>query len=155
MNTAKEKAEVIFIVIKRIIKWVLITSISLVFGMVLIIKISQWYDYQTEGKYKEQVIIKAFYPEKGECTKDFPYRYIILNESEKTIEKVDFSIGIRKKGFSNEINAYTNFNSYKILKPKEGLGNCFRVERADYKGDITDKDVDVVITYRNVTFLDK
>jgi hypothetical protein len=155
MNTPKETAEVIFIVIKRIIKWVLIASISLVLGVVVIIKISELYDYQTEGKYQEQVIIKANYPERGECTKDYPYEYIILNESEKTIEKVHFNVGIRKKGFSNEINEYTSIDEYKIIKPNEGWGSCFRVRSKDFKSYISDKDVDVVVTYRNVTFLDK
>ena len=165
MTTPKETAEVILIVIKRIIKWILITVILLGIGVTVIFEISEWYSYQTDGKYKEQkniaeekskkkVVVNAFYPKKGECFKDYPYEYIIFNESEKTIEKVKFTVEIRKKGFSNVINSYTYIDNYKILKPKEGWSECFRAQGLDYKVDVTDKDVDVVVKDKYVTFVE-
>jgi hypothetical protein len=165
MNTPKETAEVILIVIKRIIKWILITGVLVGIGVTVIFEISEWYSYQTYGKYEEQkniaeekskkkVVVDAFYPKKGECLKDYPYEYIIFNESEKTIEKVQFTVEIRKKGFSNVINSYTYIDNYKILKPKEGWGGCFRAQGLDYKVDVTDKDVDVVVKDKYVTFVE-
>ncbi|MCX7104733.1 MAG: hypothetical protein NTU70_05590 [Methylococcales bacterium] len=152
MGRPQETAEVILIVIKRIIKWILITGVLVGIGIQVIFEISEWYGYQTEGKYKEKVIITAG-TEGFDCPKDYPYQYHIINESEKTIEKVAFTIGITKKGFSNEINAYTPIDSYKILKPKEGFGNCFRTQGVDNNVDIKDKDVDIFIKYKDITFV--
>ena len=150
MTTPKETAEIILIVIKRIIKWILITVVLLGIGVTVIFEISEWY----KEKSTKKVVVDAFYPKKGECFKDYPYEYIIFNESEKTIEKVKFTVEIRKKGFSNVINSYTYIDNYKILKPKEGWSECFRAQGLDYKVDVTDKDVDVVVKDKYVTFVE-
>jgi hypothetical protein len=62
-------------------------------------------------------------------------------------------VGIKRIGFSSNINRYTSIDEDKIIPNNEGYGRCFRAEDAnDYRKNLTEKDVDIVITYKNVTF---
>lgn len=151
MGTPKETAEAIFLVIKRLLKWLLIIVVILGLALYLFAKYEDWREYQTNGKHEEKVTIDAYFPTSGNCHKDFPYQYNVWNGSERTVERVSFTVEIRKKGYSSALNTYTSLEEDKIIKPKEGWGRCFRAVKKDFSGDVNDKDVDIVVTYKNVT----
>ena len=154
MTTAKETAEVILIVIKRIIRWIFVTLIAI--G--IIVGAIAWYiDYQNAQEYKaviqqeEKVTITAGY-KTSDCTDGFPYFYIVENNSDKEVTKVKFTVEVKKTGFSNPLNSYTSIEEDKILKPTEKFVRCFRAQNKDYNGHVKEKDVEIGVTYKNVTF---
>lgn len=154
MSTANENAEAILIVIKRILKWIFITILTIV---VILGIISSYYYFKNEidsKKKKEEedkISITAEY-QKDICEKDYPYFYGIVNNGNKTVSSVNFSVEIKKKGYSSALNSYTSFTEDKILKPGEGIGKCFRAENKTYNGNVTEKDVDIFVKFKNVTF---
>jgi hypothetical protein len=154
MSEAKIKAEAILIVIKKILKWI---GLSLVCIGLLIFLVYQYGEYETKQRkeIEDKVSVKAFHPKEGPCSKDFPYAYVVLNESGRVVERVTFTVGIKRSGFSSDINRYTSITEDKIIASKEGWSRCFRAEDANQYGkDLTEKDVDIVISYKNVKFKD-
>jgi len=152
MSESNVKAEAILIVIKTILKWI---GIAIVGIGILIYLISQYQDYEQKQikKIEDKVSIKAFHPKDAPCSKDFPYQYIITNDSGRTVEKVTFAVGVKRIGFSSDINRYTSIDEDKIILNNEGYGRCFRAYDANEYGKLlTEKDVDIVVTYKNVTF---
>ena len=152
MSEANVKAEAILIVIKRILKWIGLSIVGI--GILSFVGIQyKEYEFKQKKKTEDTVIIKAFYPTEFPCGNDFPYRYTIVNNSGRTVEKVTFTVGIKRIGFSSDINRYTSIDEDKIILNNEGYGRCFRAADAnDYSKNLTEKDVDIVITYKNVTF---
>ncbi len=154
MSTPAETAEAILIVIKRIMKWMFVASLGI--GL-LVGAIVGYTDYQSSQEYEKKseqekkVTIWADY-QNGDCAIGYPYFYVVENNSDKEVSKVKFTVQIRKKGFSNPLNSYTSLEEDKILKPKENFVRCFRAQNKDYNGDVKEKDVDIVVTYKEVTF---
>ncbi len=150
MSSANETAEAILIVIKKIMKWIFFAAAALVVVFFSVIQVNVFWDWLTVERHAEKVQITLNVADSGDCSKDYPFIYIVQNKSEKTVEEVQFSIEVRKKGYSNKINSYTSITESKILKPNEKTASCFRVERDDYKGSITDRDVDFKLSYKSV-----
>jgi hypothetical protein len=152
MSEANVKAQAILIVIKTILKWIGLAIVGI--GIVIFIGVQyDEYEYKKRKAIEDKVVIRAFHPKDAPCSKDFPYQYIIINDSGKTVEKVSFTVGIKRIGFSSEINRYTSIDEDKIIPNNESYGRCFRAEDAkDYRKDLTTKDVDIEITYKNITF---
>jgi hypothetical protein len=154
MSSSQEKAEVILIVIKRILKWLLIASITIT---ILVGVIASYIDYKNTQEYtkkreeEDKVIIFADY-HKSDCQTGYPYYYIIENLSDKIVTKVTFTVEVKKKGFSSALNSYTSIDEDKILNPKERYTRCFRAQKKDYDGEVKEKDVEIVVTYKDVTF---
>ena len=153
MATAQELAEATLIVLKRIFKWLLLGCVFIAVIIAVTLQILKWWEYQTTGKHAEKVIIKAFSAKDGGCDNDYPYTYTIKNSSDKTVEKTDFTLEIRKLGYSNKINSYTNIEDFKILKPNESLRGCFRAQSSDYKTNLTEKEVDITVSYKSIEFM--
>jgi hypothetical protein len=152
MSEANVKAQAILIVIKTILKWIGLSVIGI--GILIFVGV-QYDEYQTRKKkaFEDKVVIRALHPQEGPCSKDFPYYYYIINDSGKTIEKVTFTVAIKRIGFSSNINRYTSLDEDKIIPKNESYGRCFRAEDAnDYRKNLTEKDVDIEITYRNIKF---
>lgn len=140
-------------VIKRILKWLLIASISI--GVLIWVffgytDYQRSQDYEKKKKQEEKVTIFGYLGEG--CAVGYPYFYIIKNNSDKEVSKVEFWVEVRKKGFSKPLNSYTTIEEYKILKPQDNWARCFRAENKDLTGDVTEKDVEIVVIYKNVTF---
>ena len=154
MSSPQETAEAILIVLKRILKWLLIASISigvLIWAFFGYTDHQRSQDYEKKKKQEEKVTIYAYYPGEG-CAVGYPYFYVIKNNSDKEVSKVEFWVEVRKKGFSKPLNSYTSIEEYKILKPEDKWARCFRAENKDWDGDVTEKDVEIVVTWKNVTF---
>ena len=111
--------------------------------------------YQRDKREKlyQQVNIEYFVGEASECTDEYPYVFQITNNSRQVVNSVDFTVEIRKKGYSNAINGYTNFTDYKILQPGEKVSSCFFTTISDYSGEkITDRDVTFHTVFKFVDF---
>ena len=157
MSNANETAEAVLIVIKRIFKWIVIALIvvSLCIGLFAwLLDYISTREYRKKQEQENKVSIVASSNNEN-CTSAYPYFYGIVNGSEKTVNKVSFTVEIRKKGFSSVLNSYTSIDEDKILKPSEGYGRCFRATKKDYDGDVKDKDVDIIVTYKDITFQEK
>lgn len=154
MREKNETAEAIWIVLKRIAKWILIICVSIV---CLVALFAVYVDHKDSQERKERalkedkVIVKAAFS-KNLCPPKFPYAYVIRNTGDTTVDKVDFSVEIKRKGYSNPLNSYTNLEDDKILKPGETRQMCFSAEKKDYSGPLTDADVEIEIVYKSVTF---
>lgn len=158
MSSPNETAEAILIVIKKllikIIKWIFIVTLLAVVVLFVGTKIEELWHWQTNGKHAEKVTIKfVTFLKDEECSKDFPYMYVITNESSKVVEETSFSVEVRRVGFSNIINSHTDITDSKILKPSETSMNCFRTTTTNYKSEvIRDKDVVYSAVYKRVKF---
>lgn len=152
MSSANETAEAILFVIKRLLKWIALSAAATVVLFFSVIKFNEFWDWFTVGRFAEKVEVNLRNAAPNECAYDYPYFYTIQNNSGKTIEKVNFSVEIRKKGYSNTINNYTSLTDTKILKNSESTLGCFKAQRNDYKGEVSDKDVDLNVSYKFVKF---
>ena len=147
MSSPNETAEAILIVIKKLLikifKWIFIVTLLAVVVLFFGTKVEALWEWHTNGKHAEKVTIKFVTFENGkECDKEFPYMYVITNESSKVVEETNFNVEIRRVGYSNVINTPTNIVDSKILKPNEISAMCFRATTTDYKSEvIRDKEV--------------
>ena len=152
MSESNVKAEAILIVIKTILKWIGIAIVGIGILLYLVFQYQE-YEGKQRRKIEDKVSIQAFHPKDAPCSKDFPYQYTIFNDSGRTVEKVSFTVGVKRIGFSSDINRYTSIDEDKILLNNEGYGRCFRVEDVnDYGKYLSEKDVNIEVTYKNITF---
>ncbi len=152
MNSAKETAEAILLVIKVILQWIVIIAVVLVAGVFAIFQLIEAWEWYTIGRYEKKVEVNLKVALDNDCGKSYPYIYIIQNKSGKTVEETEFNIEIRKSGYSNTINSYTSLTDSKIIKPGESTISCFRAEKKNYTGDVMDKDVDLLVSYKKIKF---
>ncbi len=156
MSSANEKAEVILIVIKRLIKWILLSLLAagaIFVSFIYVLDYKSSIEQKKKNELESKVKINLFYANDGLCDTTYPYAYQILNESNKIVESVEMTIKIFKKGFSKELNRYTSLTEDKILKPGEGWQGCFRaISDEDYNQPVTEKDVEFEISYKDIKF---
>lgn len=154
MGLPNETSEAILIVLKKILKWIFFGTLLLVAVLFIGTKVETLWEWQTNGKHAEKVTIKfVTFLEDKECSKEFPYMYVITNESSKVVEETNFNVEVRRVGYSNVINSYTHITDSKILKPTETSMNCFRTTTTDYKSElIREKDVNFSAIYKRVKF---
>ena len=152
MSEAKVKAEAIFIVIKKILKWLGISLLSIAIVLFLIFKYEE-YKRNQEKLIEEKVSVNVFHPKEGPCSKDFPYKYVIVNDSGRTVEKITFTVGIKRTGFSSDLNRYTSIIEDKIISNNEGYERCFRaLVEGSFTEYLKESDVNIEIKYKDVTF---
>lgn len=158
MSTPKETAEAFLYVIKKIFKWLFLAvlTIAVVGGVIIfVVDYKDKADRKARDAIESKVKVNAYHSGDKDCHDGFPYTYTVFNETDKRIKQVRFTVEITKKGFSKVLNSYTSLEEDKILEPKEGYGRCFRAQNADYNGDVKEKDVDIKIVYKNITFVDE
>ncbi len=158
MSTPKETAEAFLYVVKKIFKWLFLALLAiLVLGGAIIFAVD--YKDKADRKAREaiesKVVVRAYHSGDKDCHDGFPYTYTVFNETNKRIKQVKFNVEITQKGFSKVLNSYTNLEEDKILEPNEGYGRCFRAKRADYNGDVNEKDVEIRILYKDIKFIDE
>lgn len=152
---ANETAEAILIVIKRILKWVLV-SISILFSIgVLIYGLASFYDWYSIDRHRLKVeAVASFDSEK--CTKEYPLFIGVVNNSKKTVDKVTIYVKVTKKGYSTQLNYDTSYSIDKILAPSEGWGGCVTVLDNHYdwakRKPLDGKDMAVTISTFYPTF---
>jgi hypothetical protein len=120
--------------------------------------IYQYEEYEDKKRkiIEDKVSIQAFHPKEAPCSKEYPYRYIVFNNSGKVVEKVTFTVAIKRVGFSSELNRYTSIVEDKIIPNDEGYGRCFRAEDVHQYGKyLTEKDVYMEISYKDIKFKNK
>lgn len=57
----------------------------------------------------------------------FPLFVGFVNKSEKTIQKVSFSLSAKRKGRSTDLARYHDYADDNIIKPNDGAGQCWAV----------------------------
>jgi hypothetical protein len=152
MSSANETAEAILIVIKRLLKWILLSGVAIGVVIYLLVQIVEYWEWYTTGRHKEQVEIDFHVAKLNDCDKEYPYLYIVRNNSDKTIDETEFTVEIRNKGYSSALNSYTSITESKILKQNEATAGCFKAERKDNNGYVLEKEVDFDVTYKGVKF---
>jgi c-di-AMP phosphodiesterase-like protein len=79
------------------------------------------------ARYVAKVTVAVNYNSK-ECEKDFPLAIIITNGSQRTINDVEWTIGVFRPGYSSNLAGYENdYSSDKILAPGERWRACYRL----------------------------
>lgn len=155
MSTPQEQAEAILIVLKRIMKYILGLILIIAIGFTLIIQYLEYKNKQEREerqKIEDQIVVVAGYPYNNQpCEKGYPYFYAVRNNSEKTLESVNFTLEIRPKGRSIPINSYTSFTEDKILQTGEYTSRCFSAISKDYSKPLTDNDVEIKVSYKTIT----
>lgn len=111
------------------------------------------YTYYTHDRHINniEVVVSA---DKDKCPDDeFPVFVLIFNHSEKTIEKVYFTVKARKKGRSSDLTGSHHLTDDRIREPKknEAFGQCWRIPlQADAKDN--PRDLDWSINYIEYVF---
>ena len=110
--------------------------------------------YKERNKGSDKVSIVVQHAVSG-CSNEYPYFYYITNGSDRVVTNVQFSVEVRKKGFSTVLNWSNELNEDKILKPGEGYGRCFEVAmKSDYRELDEERDIDINVGRKYVTFFD-
>jgi hypothetical protein len=76
---------------------------------------------------KDKVEIKVMYDIEN-CTEEHPLIVVIKNDSNRTINSVDFDIEIRRKGHSDNIASYLSYETDKIIDPEKVHISCWRYD---------------------------
>jgi hypothetical protein len=89
------------------------------------------YKYITETIPSEKVEITIKYNKKVCTDKKFPLYIQIRNNSNKTIVKTYFDVGIKLKGRSSDLKEYSyqDYSDDKIIKPNNTYKNCWRMPK--------------------------
>ena len=152
MSSAQDTADTIILVIKKLLKWIFLVALAIGAVIFIIVKANEFWDWQTVGRHAEKVSIK-FVTLIVDCEKEYPYMYMIVNQSSKTVLETEFQVEIRKKGYSNVINSYLTLTDSKILKPTESSSRCFRaISKSSDHDLLVDKEVDYSVSYKRVKF---
>jgi hypothetical protein len=150
--SSNEKAVAVIIILKRILKWVLITAISVIALIYIAAKVGDLMDWYTEGRHKEKVSVIAKFDKKLCEKKEHPLFIGIINDSTKTIIKTTVYVKVTKIGYSNQLNNSAAFYEDKIINVNDGWGNCWSVIAEDYRTKLSGEGMDVVVDFFNVTF---
>ena len=88
------------------------------------------------------------------CSEDFPLAVVIRNNSDRTVNSIDFDITIRRKGYSKDLSDWMiDYESDKIIKPGDAHGSCWRYKlRSEYERYNNPKNLEFEIGYKSVRF---
>lgn len=112
-----------------IFKWLLYALLFIVVLTALLIAgwwVINWY---TVDRHLQKVAIMV-YTEKKDCDDDlFPIFVMIGNSSEKTVERVTFTLAARVKGRSTNLAEYHSYSDDRIIEAKTGWAQCWAVPK--------------------------
>jgi hypothetical protein len=134
---------------KRIGVVVIATFIAVGLGLYLYV------EHQEELRRKEsdQVVVKVNYAGEKNCPASHPLSVFIGNTTNRTVNKIEFRVEIRRPGYSdNLVDGYGagSFRSDKIIKPDEGHSFCHTAPKL--KGSPALKDLEYTVGSKNITF---
>jgi hypothetical protein len=150
--SSNEKAEAVIIILKRILKWVLITVISVIALIYIAAKVGDLIDWYTEGRHKDKVSVITKFDKKLCEKKEHPLFIGIINNSTKTIVKTTVYVKVTKNGYSSQLNNSSAYYEDKIINANDGWGNCWSIIAQDYRTNLNGEGMDVVVDFFNVTF---
>lgn len=131
--TPQEKAESVLIIIKKLFKWAVVGTlvVVLLFGLLLgYLSVQEWF---TTDRHKNKIKVELTF-NAPDCDKQMPMKVAIQNNSSKTLTNISIYFKVTKKGHSTKLNNYGDFESDKILAPKEYINYCTAVESKDSNG---------------------
>lgn len=146
--SAKENADAFLLVIKKLIKWFFIILGFLIIAGFIIYGIYTSVNYFKYELPKSKIEISArFWPEKCPDNQIF---LSVMNNSDKTISKFHFYVQARRPGRStNFAKAYRSYENDRIIKPGDGFGFCYSIEKDSYASTpvyLEDSNYEVKIT---------
>lgn len=140
--------------IGKIIK-ILGIIIGIIVILILIIFIYTYNDSKKREKEQEKVKMSIEYNLK-KCNEDYPLFITIENNTDKTINNINFDLKITRRGHSTDIGDYTDYNSDLIMGPGKAFGNCYLYRlKNEYKKYNNPADLQFEISYKHVYFLGK
>jgi hypothetical protein len=142
MNS-KVLAEAIFLVIKRILKWIVIAILFFVVISLLIFGYNEFDNWYSIERHKAKVEMVVRFDSQMCKDKSHPLFIGVINNSPKTIVKTTSYITVTNTGYSSKLNEYDGIISDKIVKPTEGWGSCWSVIPKDGKTIINGKNMEV------------
>jgi len=128
MQTPNEKAEVILIVIKRLLKWLFLAVLvaALILGALLLIVWGHGYITHDLPKSNIHVEVRSDSPVCRD--KDFPIFVYVENNSSKTVEYISISPVARVPGHStNYADFGSNIGTDRILAPGQNMKICYQL----------------------------
>ena len=121
--------------IKKIFKTILWIIGIVVILVVIGVSSTFVYKYITETIPSEKVEITVEYRKKVCTEKKFPLFIQIKNNSNKTIVKTYFDVGVKLKGRSSDLKnfSYQDYSDDKIIEPTKTYRNCWRLPKLKTK----------------------
>lgn len=154
----QEKAEVFFIIIKRLFKWfmwailIFIVCTLLLFGY---IRVSEYYKF---GRHEERVAVEIAIDKRLCPEREFPLSITVLNKSKRVVKSVNVSVTVTKAGYSTALNNLDTYTIDKILKPGESTGYCYQVLSREYDRKtfrpalLIEDGLAAALSYKSITF---
>jgi hypothetical protein len=124
--TPKETAEVILIVIKRIVQWLILAMLAFALLLGVLVGGIHAKDWYFQGRHLAHVQVEVSLST-ALCKEDHPLFIRITNGSERTIRSTSIRVDVSKQGYSTKINDEARYLSDKVLKPGETTGSCWKV----------------------------
>lgn len=118
-----------------IFKWLLIVVVGVLATAAIAAALIWFWEWYSHTRHVEK-IRTVIHIDKCDNPK-FPLLVGFVNNSDKTVQKISFALSARRKGRSTDLARYHDYVEDSIIKPKDGMGQCWAVpplsETADYK----------------------
>lgn len=118
--------------IKRIFKFVLGSFLVLVLAVAGILGY-EYYEDQYWQAQEDLVFVEIKYSEGDGCEKERPLKVTATNNSDYTVNKVEWDLGLYNPGHSTDLvsTGYHQFSHDKIIKNSENWDLCIAVPKTD------------------------
>lgn len=137
--------------IKKILK-VVGVIILLIIVLFLLFLGYLWFEDKQRQAEEDKVEMTVRY-DLDECPEDFPLFVKILNNSDRTINSVDFDIRITRKGYSKNLAEWGDYGSDKIIEPGSGWESCWKYKlQAEYERYNNPDNLNFTIGYKYIYF---
>jgi hypothetical protein len=154
--SAEEKAEIVFIVLKRLMKWCLFGLLVLAALFGTLIGYQSFTEYYQTGRHEKKVKIGIAI--KTTCPNKMPLGVEVFNGSKKVIRRIDFNVDVTKAGYSTTLNDLQSYQIDKIMKPGESISYCFEVLSKNYlpnsyeRAKLTGDGLEARLSWKSVRF---
>lgn len=112
-----------------------------------------WYVDYLDQKQKDKVEMTVVY-DTTKCTdKNYPLYITIANNAKKPVKHTSFDIAITRKGYSNDLADYSNYETDLIIKPSYVSSNCWSYKlKPENKSYDNPSNLEFKISYKYITF---
>jgi len=84
------------------------------------------------------------------CKPGYPIYVGFVNNSDRTVKSINFSVTLRRKGYSGEIGSLSSLNYDKTLNPGESFWLCYAMPVT--RGDANPSEIEFDVLYKYVTW---
>lgn len=120
----------------KILKWMFWIIVLLIIGSLSYAGLD---DYFNKTVPTREVLVTIRYDLKS-CKKTRPLRVEITNGSKRKILKSYFNVEVKRKGYSDDLGSYINYDTDKIIRTNSTDTSCWKIPKFSYENERYDKE---------------